>query len=123
MATLLGKYSSVRNRYDNYAKIAFNRSLDYLPDSDFIYEDYNILCDEDRVIFNDSGISGLCVYGSRVKVYSFKMPSVNELFIYHSIYWYITIKCQKTDGEYSYVEFVFDEKPFNRARIGIIHAF
>lgn len=108
MATLLGKCGGAVSMYDTFAKIAFNRALGYLPNANFIYHDYHIIGDEDRVTFNDSGISGSCVSGCSVNVYSFKMPSENELFIYHATYWYVTIKCRKPDGTYNYVEFVFD---------------
>lgn len=119
MATLLGKNSGVKDMYDISAKVAFNRALGYLPDSNFIYENYHIIGDENRVTFNDSGISGSCVEGCGVSVYSFKMPSeTNELFIYHSACWYVTIKCRKYDGSYQYIEFVFDEEsPKVRQRI------
>lgn len=110
MATLLGKNSCVVDMYDISAKVAFNRALGYLPDSNFIYESYHIIGDENRVTFNDSGISGSCVEGCMVSVYSFKMPSETyELFIYHATCWYITIKCRKYDGSCRYIEFVFDE--------------
>lgn len=110
MATLLGKSDSTARRFDDCAKIAFNRALDYLPNTNFVYIYYNTVCDEDGVVFNDSGISGSCVEGCGVKVYSFKMPNATgELFIYHSACWYITIKCQWNDGSFRYIEFAFDE--------------
>lgn len=122
MATLLGKYGGAVSMYDTFAKIAFNRALDYLPDANFVYIDYRTICDEDRVTFNDSGISGSCVDGCGVKVYTFKMPSENKLFIYHATYWYITIKCRKPDGIYNYVEFSFDNVNYTHKRREI-HAF
>lgn len=112
MATLLGKIGREHNRYDSCAKIAFNRALDYLPESNFVYMRYNILCDEDSIAFNDSGIDKFCIDDCGVDVYSFKMTSTDgDLFMYHlgDYFWYVTIKCRMPSGKYNYVEFVFKE--------------
>lgn len=113
MAILLGKSVKESDRYDSLAKVAFSRSLDYLPSSNcFIYRCNSFLGNDTSIALNDSGIDGSCVNGCGVKTYSFKMPSADgELFIYRNgdKYWYITIKCRGVSGDYNYMEFVFED--------------
>lgn len=112
MATLLGKWTNEPYECDSFAKIAFNIALDYLPDSNFLYRNYYVLCKSNNVRFNDAGIDGSCVIGTHLKVYAYKVPSATaELYIYKSnLFWYITTKCKNKDILDCYIEFVFEEE-------------